>query len=56
MHLIYPLSIALGITVVLESIHIIKSDMSGTQAYLIGIIVAYLSCLLVYFTFIRGKK
>jgi hypothetical protein len=54
MHLIYPLSLAFGITIAI--LPLIYKLENKANAYNLGILVMYISWLLVYFTFIKEKK
>lgn len=51
-HLIYPLSLVLGITIVMDSFNIHPKDAEG--GFIFGVLATYISCLLVYWAY--GKE
>ena len=55
-NLIYPWSLAIGITIVLISFSFFDYLKDKNSAYLVGLIVMWLSCLLTYWVFLRREN
>jgi hypothetical protein len=55
-HLIYILSLTLGITIVMENIGIFEYIKLSSGFYLAGIIVTWISSVLVYYAFLSEKQ
>lgn len=52
MHLIYPLSLVMGMSILMESFFPPETPIQG---FILGVLFTYVSWVIVYFTFLRKK-